>query len=59
VVETIFAWPGLGRLIITSIYLRDYPVVQAGVLYMALVFVVINGLLDISYWLIDPTVKRR
>jgi ABC-type dipeptide/oligopeptide/nickel transport system permease component len=59
VVETIFAWPGLGRLIITSIYLRDYPVVQAGVLYMALIFVVINGLLDISYWLIDPTVKRR
>jgi peptide/nickel transport system permease protein len=59
VVETIFAWPGLGRLIITSIYLRDYPVVQAGVLYMALVFVVINGLLDVSYWLIDPTVKQR
>ena len=58
VVETIFAWPGLGRLIITSIYLRDYPVVQAGVLYLALVFVVINSLLDLSYGLIDPTVKR-
>ena len=58
VVETIFAWPGLGRLIITSIYLRDYPVVQAGVLYMALVFVLINGLLDLSYTFIDPTVKR-
>jgi ABC-type dipeptide/oligopeptide/nickel transport system permease component len=59
VTETIFAWPGLGRLIITSIYLRDYPVVQAGVLYMALVFVVINSALDMSYWLIDPTIRRE
>jgi peptide/nickel transport system permease protein len=59
VTETIFAWPGLGRLIITSIYLRDYPVVQAGVLYMAVVFVVINSLLDLSYWLIDPTIRRE
>jgi ABC-type dipeptide/oligopeptide/nickel transport system permease component len=59
VTETIFAWPGLGRLIITSIYLRDYPVVQAGVLYMAVVFVLINSLLDLSYWLIDPTIRRE
>ena len=42
---------------ITAISLRDYPVVQASVLYMALVFVAINSLLDLSYWLIDPTVR--
>ncbi len=58
VVETVFAWPGLGRLIITSIYLRDYPVVQAGVLYLALAFVLINTLLDLSYTFLDPTVRR-
>jgi ABC-type dipeptide/oligopeptide/nickel transport system permease component len=59
VTETVFAWPGLGRLIVTSIYLRDYPVVQAGVLYMALVFVVTNTLLDLSYSLIDPTISKE
>jgi ABC-type dipeptide/oligopeptide/nickel transport system permease component len=59
VTETIFAWPGLGRLVITSIYLRDYPVVQAGVLYMAVVFVAVNSLLDLSYWVIDPTIRRE
>jgi peptide/nickel transport system permease protein len=57
IVETIFAWPGLGRLVITAISLRDYPVVQASVLYMALVFVAINSLLDLSYLLVDPTVR--
>ena len=59
VTETIFAWPGLGRLIVTSIYLRDYPVVQAGVLYLALIFVVINTLLDLSYGFLDPTIKQE
>jgi ABC-type dipeptide/oligopeptide/nickel transport system permease component len=59
VTETIFAWPGLGRLIISSIALRDYPVVQAGVVYLAIIFVLINSLLDISYGFLDPTIRQR
>jgi peptide/nickel transport system permease protein len=58
VVETVFAWPGLGRLVITAIYSRDYPLVQAGVLYMALAFVLVNAALDVSYSFLDPTVRR-
>jgi peptide/nickel transport system permease protein len=58
VTETIFAWPGLGRLIVNAIYLRDYPVVQAGVLYLALTFVLINGLLDASYGILDPRIRQ-
>lgn len=59
VTETIFAWPGLGRLIVSSIYLRDFPVVQAGVLYLAVIFVLINSLLDISYGFLDPSIRQR
>ena len=57
VTETIFAWPGLGRLIVNGISLRDFPVVQAAVLYLALIFVLINTLVDISYGFLDPTVR--
>ncbi len=56
VVETIFAWPGIGRLIITSIYLRDYPVVQAGVLFIAVSFVLVNLIVDILYAYMDPKI---
>lgn len=58
VTETIFAWPGVGSLIINSINVRDFPVVQAGVLYLALIFVVINSLVDISYGFLDPTIGK-
>lgn len=57
VTETIFAWPGLGRLIVNGISLRDFPVVQAAVLYLALIFVLINTLVDISYGFLDPTIR--
>jgi ABC-type dipeptide/oligopeptide/nickel transport system permease component len=57
VTETIFAWPGLGQLIVSAISLRDFPVVQAAVLYLALIFVVINTLVDISYGFLDPTTR--
>lgn len=58
VTETIFAWPGLGRLIVNGISLRDFPVVQAAVLYLALIFVLINTLVDISYGFLDPTIRE-
>lgn len=56
IVETIFSWPGIGKFIIDSILNRDYPVIQGFVLFMALIFVVINLLVDISYGFIDPRI---
>ena len=57
VIETIFAWPGLGLLTIQAIYNRDYPLVQAAVLFLTLSFVVINLLVDVSYQFIDPRIR--
>ncbi len=57
VTETIFAWPGVGRMIVDSIILRDYPVVQAGVIYLAVIFVLINSLIDLSYSILDPRIR--
>lgn len=57
VVETIFAWPGLGLLTIQAIYNRDYPLVQAAVMFLTLSFVVINLLVDVSYQFIDPRIR--
>jgi peptide/nickel transport system permease protein len=54
--ETIFAWPGIGKWVYDSILGRDYPVVQSGTLLIALVFVVINLLVDISYAFLDPRI---
>ncbi|HET8680082.1 MAG TPA: ABC transporter permease [bacterium] len=56
VTEQIFAWPGLGWQMVTSISFRDYQVVQGAVLYIALMFVTINLLVDVSYVLLDPRV---
>ena len=57
VTETVFAWPGIGRLAIQSIYTRDYPVVQCVVLLSALLFVVINLAIDVLYGLLDPRIR--
>ncbi|WP_345788200.1 nickel ABC transporter permease [Desulfosporosinus youngiae] len=57
IVETIFAWPGMGHYLVDSIFGRDYAVVQGYVLLMALIFVVINLLVDISYAFIDPRMR--
>jgi ABC-type dipeptide/oligopeptide/nickel transport system permease component len=57
VVETLFGWPGLGRLMIESIDARDYPLIQVIVPLSAVIFVVINVLVDILYGVIDPRVK--
>lgn len=57
VVEQVFSAPGIGRLLITSISSRDYPVVQAIVLYVTSVVVIINFIVDVLYQLLDPRVK--
>ncbi len=57
VIETIFAWPGLGLLTINAIYNRDFPVVQASVIFLTFAFVAINLLVDLSYQFIDPRVR--
>jgi peptide/nickel transport system permease protein len=54
--ETIFAWPGMGRWIVNAIVSRNFPVVQAGVLVFALIFVLVNLLVDISYGWLDPRI---
>lgn len=59
VTETIFAWPGTGRLMVQAIQGRDFPVVQAGVFILAIVFVVLNALLDLLYGWLDPRIRRR
>jgi ABC-type dipeptide/oligopeptide/nickel transport system permease component len=58
VTETVFAWPGMGRLAIQSIYNRDYPVVQCAVFISALTFIVLNFLIDLVYGFLDPRVRR-
>ena len=57
VVETIFRWPGLGKMVMDAITARDYPVIQAFVLFAAVVYVTVNLLTDIAYRWIDPRVK--
>jgi len=57
VTETVFAWPGMGRLAIQSIYNRDYPVVQSAVFIAAVLFIGINLTLDVLYGVLDPRVR--
>ncbi|MBM3554442.1 MAG: ABC transporter permease [Alphaproteobacteria bacterium] len=58
VVEVIFAWPGLGRTVVEAVFSRDFPVVQAGVLFTSILFVLSNLLVDLSYGVIDPRIRR-
>jgi ABC-type dipeptide/oligopeptide/nickel transport system permease component len=57
VTETVFSWPGIGRLAIQGIYNRDYPVVQASVFIAAAFFVVINFVVDLLYTVLDPRIR--
>ena len=59
VTETVFAWPGIGRLAIQSIYNRDYPIVQCTVFLSAAAFVVINFFIDVLYGVLDPRLRTR
>lgn len=55
--ETIFSWPGMGKLIVDAIEKRDYSLVQGGVIFVAFVYVIINLIVDISYALLNPKVR--
>ncbi len=59
ITETIFAWPGVGRLSVQAIYNRDYPVVQAAVFLLASTFVLVNLLVDVVYTYLDPRIRLR
>lgn len=57
ITETVFAWPGVGRLIVNAISQRDFPIVQGGILMLAIVFTVMNLLVDLSYAILDPRIR--
>jgi len=59
VTETIFAWPGIGRLVVEAIFNRDFPVVQGVVLVVSLIFVAVNVLVDLSYAVLDPRIRTE
>lgn len=57
ITETIYSWPGVGRLVVQAIMTKDFPLVQTVVAFLALVFVAVNLLIDIAYTLVDPRVR--
>jgi peptide/nickel transport system permease protein len=59
VIETVFTLPGLGRLLVDSIFARDYPVVQGCLLFTAVIYVVVNLIVDLCYPLFDPRVAAE
>jgi peptide/nickel transport system permease protein len=59
IVETIFAWPGLGRLAVNAILARDFPVVQGCVLVIALMFAIVNLVVDLAYGLVNPRIRLQ
>ena len=59
VVEKLFSWPGLGGLLVDSVFQRDIPAVQGTILVIVLFFLVINMLVDIAYVMIDPRIRAE
>ncbi|MGI6540899.1 MAG: ABC transporter permease, partial [Bacillota bacterium] len=57
VIESVFAWPGVGKLMVDSILTKNYPVVQGGLLVMAVIVSLINLVVDITYGLLDPRIR--
>ena len=57
IIEMVFAWPGIGRLLINAVHNRDFPVIQGCVLYIAFIFCFVNLILDIAYMYLDPRVR--
>ncbi|HYF82174.1 MAG TPA: ABC transporter permease [Clostridia bacterium] len=58
ITESVFAWPGIGRIIVTAISQRDFPMVQGGVIFLATTFAVINLLVDVLYVVINPKIRH-
>ena len=59
VVEVVFNWPGMGRLLVDAVEMRDYPVIQALVLLFSLEFILINLVVDLLYAVINPTIRFK
>lgn len=59
VIETVFSWPGLGRLLVDSVSYRDYPVIQTEILLFSFEFVVINLIVDLLYAVVNPEIRLR
>ena len=59
IIETVFAWPGVGRLTVQSIHNRDFPVVQVSVFLLASIFVIVNLIVDVLYKYLDPRIEYR
>ncbi len=57
VTESVFAWPGLGRVIVQAIFQRDAPMVQGGIIIMAVIFTLLNLAVDLVYGKLDPTIR--
>lgn len=59
VVETVFAWPGVGMLLVDSVIMRDYPVIQGLILLFSFEFILINLIVDVLYGMINPTIRYK
>ncbi|HSQ26945.1 MAG TPA: ABC transporter permease [Anaerolineales bacterium] len=57
IIETVFAWPGIGRLVVNAVFQRDFPVIQGVVLISAVLFVVVNLIVDLLYSVLDPRIS--
>jgi len=57
--ETIFSWPGIGRYVVNAIARRDLPAINGSVLFLSVVFVLVNLLTDLAYGFVDPRVKLK
>jgi ABC-type dipeptide/oligopeptide/nickel transport system permease component len=55
--ETVFAWPGMGTWLVQAIQQRNYPVIEGGVLFISLVFVMVNLVVDVSYAFLNPRIR--
>lgn len=59
IVETLFSWQGIGNMVVEAIRVRDYPLIQGYVIWMALIYVIVNLIVDISYRFLDPQIRLR
>lgn len=59
IVETIYSWNGIGNMVVEAIRARDYPLIQGYVIWMAIIFVIVNLIVDISYHLLDPQIRLK
>lgn len=59
IVETIYSWNGIGNMVVEAIRARDYPLIQGYVIWMAIIFVIVNLMVDISYHLLDPQIRLK